>query len=64
MKTLITIEVTHEKPLSGLADKVANRAWSVDGVTRAEVVTPAQKKDEDGFTIAELALGSGEVHRS
>lgn len=66
-KTIVTIEVTHTKPLRGLANTVAARAYTIDGVTNAEVVVAGPRYDEmreAGFTHAEIALGSGEVHRS
>ena len=32
MKTIITIEVTHDKPVPDLIDKIAGRAYTIDGV--------------------------------
>jgi hypothetical protein len=67
MKTICIIEVEHSKPIPHLAEMIAGRAWSMDGVTRAEVVkqnlTPDQLHSE-GFTLAEISLGQGEVHRT
>ncbi len=33
MKTTIQIEIEHAKPIPDLAQLVAQRAWSIDGVT-------------------------------
>lgn len=68
MKTLILLEVEHDKPLPHLAGMVAGRAWSLPGVTRADVLpTQAEQSFHDmrgmGFTPAEIALGHGEVVR-
>lgn len=43
MKTVVTIEIEHTKPLPSLPSMVAGRAWSIDGVSRAEVVAVDQK---------------------
>ena len=40
IRTLVTIEVTHAKPLADLAERVAARTWSMDGVATAFVVEP------------------------
>jgi hypothetical protein len=62
MKTLVTIEVEHKNPIHELANMIAGRAYTIQGVTNTEVV------DEDlryqGFKDEEIALGHGEVHRS
>lgn len=36
MQTQIILTITHTKPINDLTDKVAGRAWSLDGVTYAE----------------------------
>jgi hypothetical protein len=65
MKTIITIEVEHTKPMPHLANMVAGRAWSIDGVKHAEVVlTPDSELLAAGFTRRELALGHVEVERA
>lgn len=33
MKTIVILEVEHRKPIPDLADKIAARAWTMDGVT-------------------------------
>lgn len=38
MKTTILIEVTHSKPINNLADLIANRSWTLDGVENAEAL--------------------------
>lgn len=68
MKTLVILEVDHRKPIPYLANMVAGRAYTIDGVTNAEVfklpsLTPSQLQNE-GFTLAEISLASGEVERS
>lgn len=35
MKTIITIEVEHKQPIPDLADKVAQRAYTLQGVDNA-----------------------------
>lgn len=69
MKTVITIEVHHDRPIQHLADMVAGRAWNINGVNRAEVV-PAEvvglsvkELQAAGFTSAEIALGCTDVVR-
>jgi hypothetical protein len=38
MKTLITLEIEHRKPIESLADLVAGRAYTLDNVTNVTVV--------------------------
>lgn len=69
MKTLVTIEIEHRRPIRRLADMVAARAWTIDGVKRAEVITSAvpvlevEDLKRAGFTEEEIALGMTEVVR-
>jgi hypothetical protein len=68
MKTLVIIEIEHRAPIRALANMIAGRAYTISGVTSAEVfksptLAPEQLQEE-GFTLAEIALGMGEVHRS
>lgn len=37
MKTLVVIEIEHKKPLQNLAEMVAQRAYTLDGVEDAKV---------------------------
>lgn len=68
MKTLVLIEVIHREPIPALANMVAGRAYNIAGVINAEPLqSPFLTTDqlqEQGFTLAELALGSTEVVRS
>lgn len=68
MKTLITIEVEHNRDINELANMIAGRAYTIQGVTNAEVVPPtsplAQDLRYEGFTTEEIALGHGEVFRT
>lgn len=72
MKTIVVIEVTHAKPIPHLEDMIAGRAYTIGGVGNAEVVRDQQKRpaltaDEMlqlGFSVEEISLGSGEVHRA
>jgi hypothetical protein len=68
MKTLILIEVIHRKPIPALANLIAGRAYTIDGVVNAEPFeSPFSTGDQlqaQGFTLQELALGSMEVVRS
>lgn len=69
MKTVICIEVEHDRPIPQLANLIAGRAWSIGGVCGAEVME-AQRPPADvhhlqraGFSPAEIALGVTEVVR-
>jgi hypothetical protein len=72
MKTIVTVEVTHSKPIPHLADMIAGRAWTIGGVKSAEVIPAAgtgelrvEQLQDEGFSLAEIALGAqGEVHRT
>lgn len=68
MKSYITIEIDHRKPIPGLANMIAGRAYTIDGVTNAEAVTERDagvlELRSQGFTPQEIALGSAEVVRS
>jgi hypothetical protein len=68
MRTLVIIEIDHARPIRALAQMIAGRAYSIQGVSNAEVVklpslSPEQLQDE-GFTLAEISLGSREVVRT
>lgn len=69
MKTVICIEVEHDRPIPALANLVAGRTWSIDGVKGAEVMQP-QRPGGDlgflhraGFSSGEIALGMTDVVR-
>lgn len=64
MKTLIQIEVTHYKPIPHLANFIAGRAYTIDGVSDAAVLNEIPQDAPIVFTADELALGHGELHRS
>lgn len=68
LTTRVVIEVTHLKEIPELANMIAGRAWSIGGVTKAEVVSNGNAVadlEAQGFTLQEIALGAeGEVHRS
>jgi hypothetical protein len=38
LKTLVIIEIDHNKPLPDLADLVAQRAWTLSGVNNVELI--------------------------
>lgn len=66
MKTILLVEVEHKLPIADLPEKVAGRAYTLDGVQNAEVVdvvslraAMALWKDANGFTAAELAMAAG-----
>lgn len=68
MKTYVLIEVSHRKPLPVLAEMIAGRAYTIDGVSDARVVkqdsiSPEQMRS-DGFSLSEISLGAQEVVRS
>jgi hypothetical protein len=68
MKTLIIIEVEHRKPLPFLANMIAGRAYTIDGVTNASPFrSPGagqEMSEQAGFTLDELRLGASEVVRT
>jgi hypothetical protein len=69
MKTLVMIEVDHSKPIPALANMVAGRAYTISGVTNAQIVAlPSQAStrelQEQGFTLAEISLGATDVVRT
>lgn len=68
MKTLVILEIEHARPIRELANLIAGRAWSIQGVRKAEVVTSPSMSSEQlqdaGFTLAEISLGAAEVVRS
>jgi hypothetical protein len=41
METIITLKITHAKPLPDLADKAAGRIYTMDGIDDVVVVTQA-----------------------
>lgn len=63
MKTVVILEITHTKPITALANMIAGRAYSIDGVSDAQVVKLAidEAQHESTFTLRELSLGAGEV---
>ena len=67
MRTLLIIEVTHDKPIPALAQMVAGRAYTIGGVTGAEpVASPYDDRKhltDQGFTLEEIRLGAIEVVR-
>jgi hypothetical protein len=67
VRTVIVLEIDHRKPIPALANLIAGRAYTIDGVTNAEPYKlRALTYDElngIGFTEAEIALGSQEVVR-
>ena len=69
MKTVVCIEVEHDRPIQNLANLIAGRAWSVSGVKGAEVMRAEQpgvdlhQLQRAGFSAAEIALGVAEVVR-
>lgn len=73
MRTVVCIEVEHDKPIPALANLIAGRAWTIGGVTAAEVMVPetysatqgaeVNRLQRQGFTMSEIALGLTEVVR-
>lgn len=64
MKTIVILEITHAKPITALANMIAGRAYSIDGVKDSQVVKLALEDDRSDmaqFTPRELSLGAGEV---
>lgn len=48
MKSIVTIVVEHDKPISDLANRIAQRAYTIDGVSNATQQGPAQPQLESG----------------
>ena len=67
MRTLLIIEVTHDRPIPSLAQMVAGRAYTINGVRNAEpVASPYDDRKQltdQGFTLDEIRLGAMEVVR-
>ena len=68
MKTMIVIEVDHRKEIPHLAEMVAGRAYTIDGVTNAEVASTVSELSPEqlqamGFSLEEISLGAQEVAR-
>lgn len=65
-RSYVVLEVVHTKDMPELANMIAGRAWTISGVEGVEVVKPGSADDLRcrGFSEAEIALGSTEVHRS
>jgi hypothetical protein len=68
MITIVSIEITHKKPIPNLADLIAGRAYTIQNVVDANVIGD-QPQDvlelqRAGFTAEEIALGATEVHRT
>lgn len=64
MKTIVTLEITHDKPLPEIAQMLAGRAWTIAGVKHAEVISDNCDLRAVGFTEQEIALGATDVVRS
>lgn len=66
MKTIVIVEITHDKEIPGLADKIAGRAWTLDGVRFSTAYVDERTVAElevAGFTMAEISLGMQDVAR-
>lgn len=68
MRTLVIIEIDHRKPIPALANMIAGRAYTIDGVTNAQPFrSPSLESNalqDAGFTMEEVRLGASEVVRS
>jgi hypothetical protein len=68
MRTVVIIEVDHRKPIPALANMIAGRAYTIDGVSNAQPFKSpslnAGHLEEAGFTLAEIRLGADELVRS
>jgi hypothetical protein len=66
MKTVVIVEIIHDKEIPGLADKIAGRAWTLQGIRYATAAVDQRTVaglEEAGFSMAEIALGMQEVAR-
>lgn len=68
MRTLVILEIDHRKPIPALANMIAGRAYTIDGVTNAEPfkspLLGANELQDAGFTLEEIRLGVLEVVRT
>lgn len=68
MKTIVILEIDHHKPIPALANLIAGRAYSIDGVTDAQLFrSPSARMDQledHGFSLDELRLGAAELVRT
>jgi hypothetical protein len=46
METIITLKITHAKPLPEIADKAAGRIYTMDGIDDVVVVTEVAQAEE------------------
>lgn len=71
MRTIIVLEVDHERDIPALANMIAGRAYTISGVSNAEVVktidalpvVAPEMLQAMGFTLEEISLGSHNVER-
>lgn len=65
MKTLILLEVTHKSPVPLLEEKIAGRAYTIDGVSDVRILQDTEQSlREAGFSAAEIALGNADPVRT
>jgi hypothetical protein len=66
VKTIVIVEVIHTHPIPDLADKIAGRTWTLDGVRYATAMVDEKTVadlEQAGFSMEEIALGMQEVAR-
>ena len=67
MKTIVMLQVEHDKPIPALANLIAGRAYTISGVKDAEPYTVRPMTYDElhgvGFTPEEIALGTQNVVR-
>ena len=66
MKSIVIVEVIHTHPIPDLADKIAGRTWTLNGVRYATASVDERTVadlETAGFSMAEIALGMQEVAR-
>lgn len=52
MKTRVTIMIEHDKPIEGLGAKIAARAWTLQGVNKAELESETEPLNLDPTPIS------------
>jgi hypothetical protein len=66
MKTIVIVEIVHDKPITDLADRIAGRAWTLQGVRYATAHVDEKTVadlEQAGFSLAEISLGAQDVAR-
>lgn len=62
MQTTITIVVDHKEPIDGLAEKIADRTYTIHGVSDANVESEKSSLDNDKRPVFSWATAREKMH--